>query len=55
MDAVAETFAGPFPLDPEGGRAAYDALGEANPADPETRWERADLGGIGGPNTEWQW
>jgi epsilon-lactone hydrolase len=55
MDAVAEAFAGPFPLDPEGGRAAYEALGEANPADPETRWEAADLGGIGGPNSEWQW
>jgi monoterpene epsilon-lactone hydrolase len=55
MDAVAEAFAGPFPLDPEGGRAAYVALGEANPADPETRWEAADLGGIGGPNSEWQW
>jgi monoterpene epsilon-lactone hydrolase len=55
MDAVAEAFAGPFPLDPEGGRAAYDALGETNPADPETRWEAADLGGIGGPNSEWQW
>jgi epsilon-lactone hydrolase len=55
MDAVAEAFAGPFPLDPEGGRAAYDALGEATPPDPETRWEAADLGGIGGPNSEWQW
>ncbi len=55
MDAVAEAFAGPFPLDPEGGRAAYDALGEANPPDSETRWEAAGLGGIGGPNSEWQW
>ncbi|HJZ34742.1 MAG TPA: alpha/beta hydrolase [Solirubrobacterales bacterium] len=55
MDAVAEAFAGPFPLDPEGGRAAYDALGVATPPDPETRWEAADLGGIGGPNSEWQW
>jgi epsilon-lactone hydrolase len=55
MDAVAEAFAGPFPLDPEEGRAAYDALGEANLPDPETRWEAADLGGIGGPNSEWQW
>jgi epsilon-lactone hydrolase len=55
MDAVAEAFAGPFPLDPQGGRAAYDALGKATPPDPETRWEAADLGGIGGPNSEWQW
>lgn len=55
MDAVAEAFAGPFPLDPEGGRAAYDALGEANPPDPETRWEATDVGGIGGPLSEWQW
>jgi epsilon-lactone hydrolase len=55
MDAVAEAFAGPFPLDPEGGRAAYVALGEATPPDPETRWEPADLGGLGGPNSEWQW
>ncbi len=55
MDAVAEAFAGPFPLDPEGGRAAYDTLGEANPPDPETRWEATDLGGIGGPQSEWQW
>ncbi len=55
MDAVAAAFAGPFPLDPEGGRAAYDALGEALPPDPDTRWEAADLGGIGGPHSEWQW
>ncbi|HEY2055764.1 MAG TPA: alpha/beta hydrolase [Solirubrobacterales bacterium] len=55
MDAIATAFAGPFPLDPVAGRAAYDALGEAVPPDPETRWEPADLGGIGGPLSEWQW
>jgi epsilon-lactone hydrolase len=55
MDAVAAAFAGPFPLDPGEGRAAYDALGVANPPDPETRWEATDLGGIGGPLSEWQW
>lgn len=55
MDAIAAAFAGPFPLDPAGGRQAYDELGAALPADPETRWEPADLGGIGGPYSEWQW
>jgi epsilon-lactone hydrolase len=55
MDAVAAAFAGPFPLDPAGGRHAYDDLGAALPPDPETRWEPADLGGIGGPHSEWQW
>jgi acetyl esterase/lipase len=55
MDAIAAAFAGPFPLDPAGGRQAYDALGIANPPDPETRWEPTDLGGIGGPHSEWQW
>src|ERR1700754_3880068 len=53
--AAAAPFAGPSPLDREGGRAAYDALGEANPPDPETRWEATDVGGIGGPLSEWQW
>jgi len=55
MDAIAAAFAGPFPLDPAGGRAAYDALGVATPPDPETRWEPTDVGGIGGPFSEWQW
>ena len=55
MDAIAAAFAGPFPLDPAGGRAAYDALGVATPPDPETRWEATDVGGIGGPLSEWQW
>jgi monoterpene epsilon-lactone hydrolase len=55
MDAIAAAFAGPFPLDPGEGRAAYDALGVANPPDPETRWEATDVGGIGGPLSEWQW
>jgi acetyl esterase/lipase len=55
MDAIAAAFAGPFPLDPAGGRKAYHDLGAANPADPETRWEPADLDGIGGPHSEWQW
>ncbi len=55
MEAVAAAFAGPFPLDPGEGRAAYDALGAANPPDPETRWEATDVGGVGGPLSEWQW
>jgi epsilon-lactone hydrolase len=55
MDAVAAAFAGPFPLDPAAGRQAYDDLGVANPPDPETRWEATDVGGIGGPHSEWQW
>ncbi len=55
MDAVAEQFAGPFPLDVEGGRAAYDALGEILPPDPEARWETTAVGGVGGPHSEWQW
>jgi len=55
MEAIATAFAGPFPLDPGEGRAAYDALGVANPPDPETRWEATDVGGIGGPLSEWQW
>jgi monoterpene epsilon-lactone hydrolase len=55
MEAIAAAFAGPFPLDPGEGRAAYDALGVANPPDPETRWEPTDVGGIGGPLSEWQW
>jgi monoterpene epsilon-lactone hydrolase len=55
MDAVAKSFAGPFPLDPEGGRNAYDVLGNGLPPDPDTRWEATDLGGIGGPRSEWQW
>jgi epsilon-lactone hydrolase len=55
MDAVARQFAGPFPLDPAGGRTAYDALGTMLPPDPEARWEATDVGGVGGPNSEWQW
>jgi epsilon-lactone hydrolase len=55
MDAVVAEFAGPFPLDPEGGRAGYDALAERNPPDPEARWEATEVGGIGGPASEWQW
>jgi epsilon-lactone hydrolase len=55
MEAIAAAFAGPFPLDPAAGRQAYDDLGVANPPDPETRWEATDLGGIGGPRSEWQW
>ncbi|HZO05215.1 MAG TPA: alpha/beta hydrolase [Solirubrobacterales bacterium] len=55
MEATARQFAGPFPLDPAGGRTAYDALGSVLPPDPETRWEATEVGGIGGPHSEWQW
>ncbi len=55
MDAVAASFAGPFPLDPAEGRAAYDALADLLPPDPEARWEATAVGGAGGPHSEWQW
>jgi acetyl esterase/lipase len=55
MDAAAERFAGVFPHAAADGRAAYDAMGAALPPDAETRIEPTDVGGAGGPHSEWQW
>ncbi|MEZ5076777.1 MAG: alpha/beta hydrolase [Solirubrobacterales bacterium] len=55
MEKVAADFAGPFPLGTEEGRAAYDGFAAILTPDPEARWEAAEVGGIGGPASEWQW